>query len=238
MVHKDDSEIFTKVGFGPNLVLLHGWQQDKNTWVEICKYLKKDYTCWSVDLPSFGENYIALANFSPQGYATWVEIFFKKHGIKTASILGHSFGGRIAIALSVGNKSLNKLILYGVPSPASHGKSSLFKSLSRVSGIKNVPLISDLARSDDYKKTPEEKRAIFNKAIEYNYIADLNKISIPTLLLWGEKDDQTPIEIASIINKQIKNSHLEIIPRSSHFAHLEKPSLFAGKVIRFLNNDN
>src|SRR5687767_5982916 len=104
---------FLKIGAGPDLVFLHGWKHDKNSWTKMAELLKNDFTCWLVDLPQFGSNSEQLNDKSPFGYASWVEGFVNDQKIERFSIVGHSFGGRIATIIASRNPGLEKLIIYG-----------------------------------------------------------------------------------------------------------------------------
>ena len=75
----------------------------------------------------------------------------------------------------------------------------------------------------------------FKKVIEDDLSSFLNKISIPTFIVWGEKDMLTPIQDAKLINKEIPNSILKIIPNSSHYLHTREPEKLVKAIKDFLN---
>jgi pimeloyl-ACP methyl ester carboxylesterase len=52
---------------------------------------------------------------------------------------------------------------------------------------------------------------IFRNAIAEDYQERMQNIDIPTLMIWGQDDDQTPIIDAQTIHKNIKNSQLHIL---------------------------
>ena len=231
-------KIFIKQGKGPDLVFLHGWKQDKNYWRPLISHLDQNFTCWLVDLPGFGNNNnIALKNISPAGYAEWLDDFCKEQSISNFYLLGHSFGGRIAIAYAVRFNKAKKLILYAIPTfKRKNIKVSIGKFFSDKIGIKNVPYLSQLLRSKDYKETGEKLKSIFLKSVNYDYSKDLKRINIPSLIIWGERDKEELSTTAYTLKKLIPESKLEILPKCSHFAHLENPRLFAGKITNFLKN--
>ena len=230
-------KIFIKQGKGPDLIFLHGWKQDKNYWRPLLDHLDQNFTCWLVDLPSFGDNNFALKNTSPAGYAEWLDDFCKKQSISNFYLLGHSFGGRIAIAYAAKFKKAKKIILYAIPTfKRKNIKVSIGKFFSDRIGIKNVPYLSQLLRSKDYKETEEKLKSIFLKSVNYDYSKDAQRINIPTLIMWGEQDKEEPPTTAYALKKLIPGSKLEILPRCSHFAHLDNPRLFTGKLMNFLKN--
>lgn len=232
------NDIFSKIGQGPDLIFLHGWKHDRSTWTQIAERLKQDFTCWLVDLPSFGVNHENLTDKSPYGYAAWVEKFIKEQKINHFSLLGHSFGGRIATIIASRNNKVSKLITYGSPVfNTKDAKAKLFAFISNNLGIRNVPFISKRLRAEDYHQAGELKE-IYLEAIKVNLTTEAAQIKIPTLLLWGENDTQAPLETAHQLKKLIVNSQVYVIPKTGHIAHLENPNLFAAKVKEFLINEN
>lgn len=228
---------FIKQGKGPDLVFLHGWKQDKNYWKPLINYLDKDFTCWLLDLPGFGNNGTTLKKVSPAGYAEWLDDFCKKQSISNFYLLGHSFGGRIAIIYSIKFNKTKKLILYAIPTFKRKSlKISLGKFVSKKAGIKNIPYLSNIFRSKDYKESAGKLRSIFLASVNYDYSKDLKLINIPSLIVWGKQDKEEPPTTAYTLKKLIPESKLEILPKCSHFAHLENPRLFAGKIMNFLKN--
>ena len=79
-------------------------------------------------------------------------------------------------------------------------------------------------------------RQTFVKIVNCHQDCLVKKISIPTLLIFGENDKETPIYMAKKFNKFIKNSKLHILKDCGHFCFLNKPEIFYDYIIHFLNN--
>lgn len=62
----------------------------------------------------------------------------------------------------------------------------------------------------------------------------LEKISCPTLIIWGKKDKITPLKDGYLMKEKIKNSRLEILEKISHTPHLENPQALVQKIQSFL----
>ena len=234
MTDKTDAH-FLKDGKGPDLLLLHGWQDGKETWRPIIDYLKGDFTCWAPDLPGFGESSQTTVGTNIQDYARWVESFTKLNKIDKFYLLGHSFGGRISIEVAASSYKVEKLILYGTPIFNDDSTKLKFsKFVSRNLKVKNVPFFSNLLRSGDYRHAEGALREVLINALNYNPVLRLNKIDAQTLLIWGERDEEVSVDTAYKAKSLIGKSIIEILPRLGHFAHLANPNLFAGKVRTFL----
>jgi pimeloyl-ACP methyl ester carboxylesterase len=71
---------------------------------------------------------------------------------------------------------------------------------------------------------------------EEDLLFALEKIKIPTLILWGKRDDTLPLEDAYLIKEKIQNSELKIIPKARHSPHRETPEELAENIIQFIKS--
>ena len=75
------------------------------------------------------------------------------------------------------------------------------------------------------------------KVINDNLEPLLEKIKAPTLLIWGEKDEDTPIYMAKIMEKKIKDSGLVIIEKGSHYSYIDNMPKFKGALKYFFKDE-
>ncbi len=87
---------FTKVGLGDEIIFLHGWGSNKETFDKVVLHLKEEFCCYQIDLPGFGNSEIKQS-LSLEEYTNILREFIISNNIKNPIILGHSFGGRIGI---------------------------------------------------------------------------------------------------------------------------------------------
>ena len=64
----------------------------------------------------------------------------------------------------------------------------------------------------------------------------LGNIQIPTIIIWGEKDNITTLNQGRLINKKIDDSRLEIIPNVGHSPHKEVPEILSQKILENINH--
>ena len=76
----------------------------------------------------------------------------------------------------------------------------------------------------------------FFKAINQSLDGFARRVSVPTLLVYGEKDSDTPLWIAKRYRRLIKGSGLVVIDGCGHFCFLEKPKFFAAVLKSFLES--
>ena len=147
---------------------------------------------------------------------------------------------------------VNKIILIGSAGIV-HKKSlhirlkiKLFKISKKVLSIKifqkNFPnLLSKFKKifgSEDYKNAPPIMRETLVKLVNTDLKNFLPCIKVPTLLIWGEKDTETPIEDGKLMQQTIPDCGLVTIKNCSHYVYLEEPQ-YVNRIIKyFLNGEN
>jgi pimeloyl-ACP methyl ester carboxylesterase len=237
-------------GEGEPLLILHGWDGSSNSWVDVQKILaSQGLKVIVLDLPGFGKS---KSPFYPWGVADYSELvlkFINKIGLEKVNLMGHSFGGRIAIKFAVSHpEKLKKLILCasaGVKHPLTLSQLIILK-ISIVGNFffskRPLKRLKDIAqnffytflRHKDYIKAKGVMKETLKKVLEEDLKPELFQIKANTLLIWGEKDKAVPLEDAHLMKKSIPQSFLEIIPGASHTPNLEVPEKVADIVINFL----
>ena len=224
------------------LIFLHGWRSNGLVWQNAALKLAKDgFLVYALDLPGFGESALPKNAFTLQDYADIVTQFLKKTGIKKATLIGHSFGGRISIMLSATKPELvEKVVLVDSAGLILNRRTALktiaklVKPFFKPKFMKTVrEKIYEKIGAEDYVATPELRETFLNLINEdlTNY---LPKIKQPVLLIWGDKDKDAPIEAAALMHQNIKNSKLVTLENTGHFSFLDKPDQFYKELIKFI----
>jgi pimeloyl-ACP methyl ester carboxylesterase len=215
------------------IIILHGWGHNKTLWGNVANMLGKDVV--ALDMPGFGDEPLVKDDWGIPEYAKWVESKISKY--KHVVLLGHSFGGRVAAEIASGRPSNVKgLILSGAPciyrpTVYTKVKISLYKAVKIFipNSIKGKFYSADLKEAGKLEK-------IFRRVVNYDQTEQLKKITIPTLLIWGENDNDAPLRLAHEINSLIKESELKIIENAGHNTFLDKPNLFYAYVTKYISN--
>lgn len=217
-----------------HLVILPGWGHGRNIWKSFSEMVRFNLTV--LDLPGFGNEKLINDSWGVPEYSLWVE---KKIKYNNVILLGHSFGGRIAARIaSKKPKWLKGLILTDAPciyQPTTKTKFTIqiTKALKYFfpNKIRQILLSYDLKEA---QKLGMEK--VFRKVVSYDQSKELKKISVPTLLIWGNEDNEVPLKIAYEINDLINRSTLIIIEKAGHNCFLDSPYLFYSHVKNFIQN--
>lgn len=203
-----------------NLIILHGWGGSLQEWMPVAKRLETGYKVWLLDFPGFGGSPKPSFDWSIYDYANFVKAFLQEFKIKDPIILGHSFGGRVAVLLKA-----EKLVLIDAAGLE-------FKSLkTKIFGlgsdyIKWVPQnIKNIFGSPDYKSSGS-MRKIFVKVVNQDLSKEMTEVKCPTVIIWGEKDMVLPIIQAKKIKELIRDSILRVVWGADHWPHLSKPNEF------------
>ena len=201
-------------------------------------------------MPGFGASDIPPADWDVYSYADFVVKFIEKTGITNPVLVGHSFGGRLSIIIAAKKAAdVRKLILTdsaGVK--PSHGadyyiKVYFYKLMKKVAGFigliskKTEDKIKNMFGSADYRNANPVMRQIMVRVVNEDLQYLMPDISVPTLLMWGEKDDATPVSDAKIMEKLIPDAGLVVLSGAGHFSYLDRPGDFAVITNKFLEND-
>lgn len=217
-------------GSGKVALLLHGWGGDHQTLTDLKSALPKQRII-APDLPGFGGSQPPVEAWGVEGYADFIMALLDKLEIKKIDILiGHSFGGRIALELTGGGRlNPDKLILlasHGLPEDRRELKNRLLGLAANIGRI--LPpawrrLAGQRFRSEDYRQTTGIMSQVFLKVIAQDATASASRIKSDTLLIYGQDDTTTPPEMGRRFNRIIVGSRLEVIENAGHYVHLDQP---------------
>ena len=182
--------------------------------------ISQSYDYINFDLPGFGKSQEPETSMNPKEYAEYINQFIPN---SVETVVGHSFGGRVAVHLS-GLRNFEKLILIGVPlikKQTSSGKLSMlnfYKSLNRFGILSNdkIEKIKKKKGSYDYRNSQGIMRENLVKAVNDDLSQELENIKSKVHLIWGSEDKEVPIDIAKEANKKIKKSNLHILEGQGH----------------------
>lgn len=195
----------------------------------VADFLSKNYHTILLDLPGFGDSQRPPSVWDSRDYARFVSSFLSNIGCFDTSVMGHSFGGKVALYLALRNK-VPKLILVA---PSGLERRSLLTHLLIFLGKLTKPFLPmqlkiALATRLGFTDWLEARqmRDILGKIVTEDIREVLSKISCPTLIIWGDRDNNQNISFAKVFKERIKNSKLRIVWGAGHNPHIEKPKEF------------
>ncbi len=212
----------------PRLLALHGWGRTRSDF----DALLDGYPALAVDLPGFGASPVPDEPIGATGYAALIEPLLSEFS-SAPIVVGHSFGGRVAVALAAGNPDqVAGLVLVGVPllRPAG-GRSSpprryrLLRAGARWGLVSDRRLEAAKQRygSADYRAATGVMRDILVKVVNESYEVELERLRCPVRMVWGEADTAAPVTIARSALELIDDGTLDVVEGAGHNVHLSHP---------------
>lgn len=228
---------YIKYGNGKiDMVLLHGWGQNIKMMMPIGNAFKSIFKITIIDFPGFGESDEPKEVLSIENYAEILNKLLKKLKINNPILIGHSFGGRVAIKYA-STYEVKKLVLLASPFEKRVTKPSLKQKILKT--LKKVPLLNNLETwaknhigSQDYKNASPIMKKILVETVNTDLTEEAKKITIPTIIIQGDNDEAVSIEEAKRLSNLIKDCGLIIYKNKTHYAYLED----INKTISVLDN--
>ena len=261
VINVDDYSIhYLEGGKGETILLIHGFDANKDNWSRFAKFLTKKYHVVAIDLPGFGESSkIETDSYNIASQTKRLNTIVKALGLKKFHIAGNSMGGAIVGKYSVNYPDkvlslalVNTAGIYSAETSevmklVEKGENPLlsktpedFKELIKFVFVK-PPLIP--GRILDYLTKEAIINRDFNEKIfaqlsdeKYSLENDLSKIKANTITIWGDKDRVLHVSCTDVIRRELPDSTIVILENCGHAPMLEKPKETAEHYLKFLNS--
>ena len=260
---------YRRSGTGPAVLLLHGLAGSSITWRAVHRQLSLTHDVIAPDMLGHGESAKPVGDYSLGAFASGLRDFLAAIDVPTATIVGHSFGGGVAMQLAYQHPELcDRLVLVGsgglgrevswllrlVTLPGAEQLMPLIfprlvadrgNDVGRLLGRLGLraPRVGEMWRSYSSLAGTENRRAFVRtirgviepggqtvNALDRLYMA----AHLPTLIVWGERDNIIPVAHAHAAHEAIPGSQLCLLDGVGHFPHAEAPELFLEALSLFL----
>jgi pimeloyl-ACP methyl ester carboxylesterase len=240
---------YETAGQGPPVLILHGWGGSLESVRPVLAAVAPVASGWAVDLPGFGQSDVPPGAWGTHEYAEFVRALMDVLGLQAAAVLGHSFGGRVAIRLAVNHpERVAKLILVNSAGirpkrkPKYYARLALAKigkAAERVGGPAGARFrarILQRTASADYLSAGA-LRDTFVRVVNEDLREQLPRIAVPTLLIWGGEDRDTPLRDGKLMETLIPDAGLVVFERAGHYSYVDAAPAF-GRVVRHFLSPN
>lgn len=250
----------------PDVVLVHGiGDKGARDWTGLMSMLAPDFHVTSFDLPGFGRSSKGNEQYTPKNYAAFVRHVVQQRVHKRPFILvGHSMGGAIALRYAaLYPEDVQALVLADVPGILNHlsysrylghlGIDHFVPKIYRAQNDHLSNLMSTIAGKLEWAK-PAPQIILLTPRLRKNFLsadpsriaglalvledfsADLERVRVPTLVLWGARDELAPLRNGQILSANLPQAQLEVFASSGHTPMDDVPELFNRRVTEFLRD--
>ena len=239
---------YLQEGSGNDILLLHGWGQNKEMMGQIFDHFKDRFRVFSIDFPGFGESGEPPEPWGVSDYENYLRDFITAAGITKPILIGHSFGCRVAIRYAADYpEDVKKMCLTGAAGILPkrgldyHIRTRAYKTgkwLLKVTGqTEKLEQLQRNAGSSDYRNTTGVMRATFVKVVNDDVSPVLRDVVCPVLLVWGENDDAVPLWMGQKMEKEMKDAGLAVFENDDHWAYWHQAARFNRVLDVFLEGD-
>ena len=209
----------TSLPAGRQVLILHGWGSSSGKWQRAGELLAENGLKVIIpDLPGFGESEKPKTAWDLDDYCDFVREFVDFLNLDKFYLLGHSFGGALAVKCSLKfPEKIDKLFLVSAACIRRKSfKVKFLKIISKIFKIRPFFLRKLFYRKSDYLSVEGVMKETYLKIIAEDFSGVLSQVQVPTVIIWGERDDVVPLKNGYLIKQRIKNSKLVIIPGGDH----------------------
>lgn len=220
------------------IFIIHGWTYSIKPWISTVSVLKsRNIETIQLKVPGLTKKSDDI--YTIDDYVDWLHEELKDE--KNPIIIAHSNGGRIALNyLNKYPNSFSKLILIGSAGIYDEAGQTSFRNqaLMRLSKmfklLKKQPLIRKvvykLIGASDYNEAPENMKQTLKNMLDSDKDLAIKDNGVETVLLWGEKDDATPLWMGQKMHKKLANSRLKTFKNWGHAPYITHPYELANEL--------
>lgn len=224
-------------GQGPPLALIHGYGTSGYIWQRVMPYLCQSHQVFVLDLPGYGRS-AAPRSWQLRAIAPLIEEWLRALQLPPVAVMGHSMGGAVAIHLTaLAPAAVRRLVLVnaaGLPLQASLPALALRAAHSMVqpgNGSYPLKMVRDVMQP--------RFRVLWQTSLEMqrsDLRAELASITVPTLIIWGERDALLPISLGRSLCAALPHAAFVTLP-CGHRPMLAQPEHFSQIVNEFLSQE-
>jgi pimeloyl-ACP methyl ester carboxylesterase len=241
---------YEEQGQGPPVVLLHGGSLTHRMWQWFAPGAAAKYRVIAPDSRGHGQTDNPTGNFSHDLMADDMVAFIAALKLEKPVVIGYSDGGMIALTLAIRHPEVARAIVVGGATHRFADTDRYFAGMEAFYLTRSKGSISDAeldaiaaARPQmverykqlhaDWRRLLKQVWPMWTTPTVYGR-AELAKVTVPVLIVLGDRDDFFPIEDALALHRMLPNSELAIAPGASHTFFRDKPALFAAPVMDFV----
>ncbi len=203
----------------------------------LVKALSSSFSVVLVDFNGFGMSPEPPRPYSIDDYVRTVLEVVRFYKMESVSLVCHSFGGRVGIKFCYKYGYLvDKLVLVDSAGMKPRRLPKYYLSVFRHK-LLNFLKIKHVAGSPDYRKLSPVMKKTFVLVVNEHLERFAEYVKVPTLLIWGNKDKETPVYMGKRLLRLIAGSEMILFLGCGHFSYAERYPIFNSAVKQFLSGE-
>jgi pimeloyl-ACP methyl ester carboxylesterase len=249
---------YREAGDGPPVVLLHGAWSDGREWRLQLEGLADEFRLIAWDAPGCGASGDPPADFTLDDYADTAAALVAALGLEPAHVVGLSFGGGLAIALAARHPTAVQSLVLASAYAGWKGSLPADEVAARVARVVEEadeppeewaasylpgffagpvdPVLVDEVLAIMCDSRPAGIKAMVRAFGDADLRDALPRLTVPTLLLYGDQDTRAPLSVARALHDAIPDAELRVLPGVGHVSSVEAPDRFNDEVRCFLRS--
>ena len=223
----------------PSWVFLHYFGGSSNSWTEVIAQLQHEFHCIALDLPGFGDSE-PIAGSTVEDVATCVAALVQQLQLQQYVLVGHSMGGKIAIAIAATQPAELRSLVLLAPSPPTPepmedkerahllhtrgDRAAAEMTAHKITAHPLSPLLFNRVIQDNIHSSPTAWQAWLECGSRQDISAEMSKIAVPVLVVAGAEDPVIPEDLLQqeVVN-HLKTARLVVVPQVGHLLPIENP---------------
>jgi pimeloyl-ACP methyl ester carboxylesterase len=241
---------------GTPVVLLHGYTDSWRSFERVLPNLPSSLRVFAVTMRGHGGSGKPVSGYAPTDFAADVAAFLDAVGVDSAVIVGHSMGSTVAQRFAIDYPTRTRaLMLVGAFLPRAtneavrefwHSSVSTFSDPVDIKAVREFqqstlakpvpPDFFDTVVGESMKVPAHVWKAALEPYLTIDFAGRLAEISVPTLLVWGDRDSFTLRSEQDALSGAIAGSRLVVYADTGHSPHWEDPGRFAEQLAAFVSS--
>ena len=255
LLFKNTKISYTDSGKGAVVVLLHGFLENKYMWKDVIPIISKNKRVLAIDLLGHGQSECIGYIHSMELMAEVVFAVLKSLRIRKITLIGHSMGGYVSLALSEKNPEIIRGLCL-LNSTATSDDTSKKRLRERANKLAQINL-SNIVRMSFINLFSEKSKEIFNSEIELALFAALqtslqgysacqegmrirpSRLNVlknnhfKKMFILGEKDPVLPVKNGIMEAKETESEAVVLF--GGHMSHIENTDALIAALKKFIN---
>ncbi len=233
------------------LIFVHGFASTHRWWLPTFERLPENYHAYAIDIRAAGKSEQVKTGHTLAQYAEDIEAFATALGLEKFTLIGHSMGGGVSLLYALTHpERLKRLVLVDPLSP--YGMKLDQGSIDWINSVQGQEEGQRAVVSGAFATLPEDDfmeqlvadavawgkpiyLGMMDDMAKFNVVDQLETMTMPTLITWGDKDGVIPFDAIVEAFEKIPDSSLEIWHGVGHSGPIEVPDKFISLLTQFMN---